>query len=77
MTFSTCNRQAAPFWLVWCPTGSRPPRYLHYSRESAEQEADRLAHTHPGKTFFVVETRYSVNVGAQRITYINPDEVPF
>ncbi len=80
MTFSTCNRQDAPFWLVWSPTGANPPRYQHDSRESAEREAERLAHAHPGKTFYVVEPRYSVNAGPRRITYVPPvedEEVPF
>lgn len=79
MTFATCNRQAAPFWLVWCPTGSTPPRFQHDSRESAEREAELLAHTHPGKTFYVVEPRYSVNTGPHRVTYVAPldEEVPF
>jgi len=67
------------FWLVWCPTGATPPRFRHPTQESAEREAERLAATHPGKTFFVLEPRYSVNCGPRRVSYVplDHDEVPF
>lgn len=80
MTFSTCNKQAAPFWLLWCPTVTNPPRFQHDTYESAEREAERLACIYPGNTFYVVEPRYSVNTGPQRITYVAPiddEELPF
>lgn len=43
-----------PWWLVWCPTGSRPPSYRHLSRDLACAEADRLSERAPGHTFFVL-----------------------
>lgn len=73
-----CNQQPVAFWLVWCPTGPTLPRFRHQSAESAQQEAERLAATHPGKTFYVLEPQYSVNCGPVRISYLNLDDgVPF
>lgn len=43
----------APFWIVWSPEGSRPPRYRHNSVNTAEAEARRLAAEHPGQDFYV------------------------
>jgi hypothetical protein len=43
------------FWLIWSPTGLRPPKYRHGSPESAVREAERLAHQHPGQEFVVLE----------------------
>jgi len=31
------------FWIVWSPTGETPPKYRHYSSESAATEATELA----------------------------------
>jgi hypothetical protein len=44
------------FWLVWSPTGHKPPSFRHPSIESATTEADRLATAHPGQTFIVLES---------------------
>ncbi len=44
------------FWLVWCPTGHRPPSHRHTSVESAQREAGRLAALHTGQEFYVVES---------------------
>lgn len=40
------------FWLV---KGDGPAQVQHFSQDSAEQEAQRLACLHPGKRFFVLE----------------------
>jgi hypothetical protein len=45
------------FWLVWSPTGEKPPHYRHTSAESARAEAARLARAHRGERFFVVEAK--------------------
>lgn len=67
-----------PFYLVWSPTGSTPPRYCHGTQDAAEAEADRLARANPGKNFFVVAPLYSVVAGAFETKHFTlPDEVPF
>jgi hypothetical protein len=50
------------FWLVWSPTGVRPPKYRHASEQSAVTEAERLAQAHPGQLFVVLEA-----VAARRV----------
>ena len=45
-----------PFWLVWCPTGSRPPSRRHGNKEAAQQEAERLARCAPGQSFYVLKS---------------------
>ena len=42
------------FWMVYSPSG-RAPVYRHKSRESAEQEAKRLARENPQLSFFVLK----------------------
>jgi hypothetical protein len=44
----------ARFWMVWSPQG-RAPTHKHYSKESAETEAKRLAGIHAGSQFFVLK----------------------
>jgi hypothetical protein len=49
------------FWLVWCPTGSKPPSHRHASEQSAIAEAERLARCAPNAKFYVLkatEVRY-------------------
>lgn len=46
--------QDKPFFLVWSPAGIHPPTYRHLGHGSAQTEAQRLAHLHPGETFFVL-----------------------
>lgn len=36
-------------------TRGSAPRYVHTSRASAEQEAERLANLHPGREFAILE----------------------
>ncbi len=45
------------FWLVWSPTGERPPRFRHSTEAEAEHEAERLAEQMPGAEFFVLEAK--------------------
>jgi len=42
------------FWLVWCPRGGTPT-VRHFTRNSADAEAERLAEANPGKEFYVVD----------------------
>lgn len=44
-----------PYWLVHCPTQG-PAHYKHFSRISAENEAERLARAHPDHKFYVLQT---------------------
>jgi len=44
-----------PFWIVWSPTGSAPPRVQHNTISEARAEAARLARTTPGAKFYVLE----------------------
>jgi hypothetical protein len=77
---SLLNHKVADFWIVWNPHSATPPRFRHASREAAEREAERLAAARPGQIFMVLEPRYSVTYGPQRVSYVAPisdDEVPF
>ncbi|QCP50176.1 hypothetical protein FAZ95_13900 [Trinickia violacea] len=67
------------FWLVWSPTGARPPKHRHLSERSAIQEAERLAREHPGELFVVLEAIASRRVDAMvRTTFINGSAgIPF
>ncbi|QBQ99230.1 hypothetical protein [Paraburkholderia pallida] len=44
------------FWLVWSPTGATPPKFRHPTEKAATEEAERLAITHPGTLFVVLES---------------------
>jgi hypothetical protein len=67
------------FWLVWSPTGHRPPRYRHGSEQSARCEAERLALENAGHEFFVLESK--AHVRALFVTWtehVQPkNEIPF
>jgi hypothetical protein len=53
------------FWLVWSPTGTTPPKFRHESEKAATEEAERLAITHPGQLFVVLEP-----IAARRIDHM-------
>ena len=42
------------FWLIWSPRSGRWPRHAHRTKESAEQEAERLSLKYPGRHFYVL-----------------------
>lgn len=69
--------QIADFWIVWSPQGIHAPKYQHGSLQAAEREAERLAATHPGKQFYVMEPRYEVAALLTRIRHVPDDEAPF
>jgi len=70
-----------PFWLVWSPQGTRPPRYEHYSEAAACNEAARLARENPGKKFFAIRpvARFEVPAAPMNIVRFTTDDdgVPF
>lgn len=42
------------FWIVWCPTGARPPSHRHETYQDAVREAERLAECAYPSEFFVL-----------------------
>ncbi|MBB5443276.1 MULTISPECIES: hypothetical protein [unclassified Paraburkholderia] len=68
--------QAEKFWIVWCPTGAKPPSYRHTNFGSAAMEAERLAQANPGREFFVLGAEMSYcAIAMQRVEYF--DGIPF
>lgn len=67
-----------PFWLVWSPSGERPPRFMHPSEDAAWAEANRLADCHPGQKFYVMQPTAQV-ITQRRLTqrYACDDGIPF
>ena len=43
------------FFVVWSPTGLKPPSIRHDTFQSAHIEAERLAKSMPGAEFFVLK----------------------
>lgn len=67
-----------PFWIVWSPTGDRPPRYRHETERSATAEAERLAQARPGCTFIVLASVCARRFGVMEcIDLRGSDDVPF
>lgn len=65
------KQSESAFWLVWSPTGQKPPSYSHASIESARAEAERLAIAHPGKVFVVLEALDAFHVDSMiRTQYV-------
>lgn len=52
----TTPLQEDPFWMVW-GEGQRAPTFKHVTRGSADTEAERLANTHRGVQFVVLEAK--------------------
>jgi hypothetical protein len=67
------------FWLVWSPTGIRPPKHRHLSARAATEEAERLAKAHPGQLFVVLEPIAARRVDSMvRTTFIGgSNDIPF
>lgn len=70
--------RTTPFWLVWSPSGARPPAHRHATEADAEREAERLADQNPGAEFYVVAPIYHV-VAQRRLTerFLVDDGIPF
>lgn len=66
------------FWLVWSPTGQRPPSWKHATRDGAEREAERLAQQNRGAQFYVlaaVSRSRCVDVVTEQL--VKDDGIPF
>lgn len=73
---SAAGGAGAPFWLVWSPSGLRPPKFRHRSSEEAAAEAERLANANPGREFVVLGAETSRCAAAMhRIDF--DAEIPF
>lgn len=68
----------AVFWLIWCERGGSPTR-KHPTRQSAMEEAERLARANPERTFHVLESYRSVTVRSpvEWSVATDPDDMPF
>lgn len=72
-----------PFWIIWNPAGAHPPSYRHYSYQSAQSEADRLAKTYRGHTFIVLRAISECKISeVQWKRYesdraVNEEDIPF
>jgi len=66
------------FFLVWCPSGQRPPSYRHSTFEKALKEAQRLSGLNPGCNFFVLSCAggVSTNQTYQIVRHFD-DDIPF
>lgn len=42
------------FFIVWSPTGAKPPKHRHDDYIAAVREAERLATANPGAEFYVM-----------------------
>lgn len=68
------NEMREPFYLVWREDGDAPTT-KHFTSESAETEAARLAKRFPGRTFHVLlVTKSAVVHPVTWIGYIDFDE---
>ncbi|QVN18966.1 hypothetical protein [Burkholderia pyrrocinia] len=79
MNAGTGTKAETAFWLVWSPSGAKPPTYRHGTPESAVREAERLAKLHPGETFVVLEPIAARCVDNMiRTTYVGGSmDIPF
>lgn len=75
------KKEHPKFWMAWNPEG-RQPRFMHYTRFDAEEEAKRLASENPGFEFFVLKavsgmTSEHPMVAPIKLQPVTPDEIPF
>ena len=66
-----------PFYLVWSPSGDRPPSFRHPDERSAEMEAERLAREHPGREFYVLAPTYTVCAQKMLVERFATGDIPF
>lgn len=70
----------SPFWVVWNPARNAP-FVKHESRDRAQAEAERLARTAPGESFYVLAALSVSRKSDVETTHFDVmeliDEVPF
>lgn len=74
----TENPEKYQFWMVWHEGGGKP-HYQHNSKQSALDEAERLAKLTPGECFFVLKATAGVIASepdVKRVKFIE-DLIPF
>lgn len=66
------------FWMVW-HEGGDAPRYQHTSKQSARDEAARLAKLTPGEFFFVMKATAGVVAAEPDVQSVRLviDPIPF
>lgn len=64
------------FWMVWNQNG-RAPTHMHPSKQSAHQEAERLARVARGERFVVLEALEACCVTEVHWLALTDDEMPF
>lgn len=65
------------FWIVWCPTGAKPPRVQHPTFGGAKTAAAEMAQQHPGHEFYVMGAA-GVAVVPEPVVWEDIDsEIPF
>ncbi|MBO6901404.1 MAG: hypothetical protein JJ864_08660 [Rhizobiaceae bacterium] len=66
------------FWLVWHEDGGTP-RFRHQSKQSALDEATRLAKLTPGECFFVLKATAGVIANEPDVRHVKfvVDPIPF
>jgi hypothetical protein len=65
------------FFLVWCPSGHKPPSYKHPTFEKAFKEAQRLSNLNPGCEFFVLGCAGCASTQKTYQIVRNDDDIPF
>lgn len=68
-----------PFYLVWNPATGQT-KHRHFTKQDAENEANRLALLHRGQEFIVlapVSSTKTVEVQKECYDYSDQDEIPF
>lgn len=72
------SNEAYKFWMVW-RENSPTTRFQHMTKQDAEREAERLAKSHPGETFFVLKSVSGIVADAPKVTRLKliQDEIPF
>jgi hypothetical protein len=71
--------------MIW-RAGGGAPTHQHWTKEAAQQEAERLARLVPGAAFYVLKAVASVHVPLPAVEWaktqedagaVAPDDVPF
>lgn len=66
------------FFVVYSPTGRTSPTVSHFEEGPASREAQRLAQSHPGQKFFVMQAVHGyVREDPLQMIAVDPAQVPF